>query len=258
MILAVDMGNTNIVVGGIDEKNIYFLERITTDRAKTDLEYAVSIKSILEIHKLTSKDIEGVIVSSVVPPLNTVLASAVKKIAGIDCIMVSHMMKLAGLSIKTDNPDMVGNDLIVASVAALSCYRLPLAVIDLGTATTICVIDSHKNYLGGVIHPGLRISLDTLSSKTAQLPFIELEHPGKIIASNTVDSMRSGILYGHAGMIDGCIDHMEAELGEKLTVVATGGLARFVIPICRHDIKIDDNLLLKGLLVLYRENTMQS
>lgn len=254
MILAIDMGNTNIVVGGIDENKIYFLERITTDRAKTDLEYAVSIKSILEIHKLESSDIEGAILSSVVPPLNQAVALAVKKITNIDCLMVNYKMNMAGLKIKVENPAGLGSDLIVDSVAAISEYQPPLAVIDLGTATTISVVDKENNYLGGVIHPGLRVSLDTLSSKAAQLPFIDLEAPGRIIASGTVESMRSGILYGHAGTHDGCIEQMEKELGSKLTVVATGGLARFVLPLCRHQIIMDDNLLLKGLLRLYREN----
>jgi len=144
--------------------------------------------------------------------------------------------------------------MIVDAVAAMEEYPLPLAIIDMGTATTISVVDIQGNYIGGIIHPGLRISLDTLSSKTAQLPQVNLDMPKKVIAKNTVDSMRSGILFGHAGMMDGIISRMEEELGQKLNVVATGGLAPFVTPLCKHDITVDDNLLLKGLLKLYMKN----
>lgn len=248
------MGNTNIVVGGIDEKGTAFLERVTTDTHKTDLEYAVTIKIILEIHKTDPASLEGAILSSVVPPLNSVLLSAVKKVTGKNCLLVGAGMK-TGLNILTDNPGTVGADLIVDSVAAIRDYPPPIIVIDMGTATTITVVNKKGAYIGGVICPGLVVSLESLSNRTAQLPHINLDHPGNVIASNTVDSMRSGILYGHAGMMDGIIDRMEAELGEKASIVATGGLASFVSPLCRHAITVDDSLLLKGLLILYRRNT---
>lgn len=254
MILAIDMGNSNVVIGGIDEKGTYFMERITTDLRKTDLEYAVSIKNIVELHRVEVKDIEGAIMSSVVPPLNPVMVTAVKKVTGLDCRLVGSGMK-TGMNIRMDDPKKVGADLIVDSVAAKANYPLPIIVIDLGTATTITAVDRRGDYIGGIIYPGLRVSLDTLSSNTAQLPYIDLERPGAIIAKNTVESMRSGILYGTASMMDGCIDRMEEELGEPATVVATGGLAHFVIPLCRHKIFLDDNLLLKGLLFLYRKNS---
>ena len=224
MILAIDMGNTNIVIGGIDNEKTYFLERVTTYTTRTDLEYSMYIKGILDIHGIKPSDIEGAILSSVVPPLNETVRNAIKKILGIECM------------------------------AAMDEYPLPLAIIDMGTATTISVVDKSGNYIGGIIHPGLRISLDTLSSKTAQLPQVNLDMPKKVIAKNTIDSMRSGILFGHAGMMDGIISRMEEELGEKLNVVATGGLAPFVTPLCTHDIIVDDNLLLKGLLKLYIKN----
>ncbi|MDO4787719.1 MAG: type III pantothenate kinase [Johnsonella sp.] len=253
MILAIDMGNTNIVIGGIDEEKIYFLERITTDRGRTDLEYAVNIKNIFEIHKIEADTIEGCIISSVVPPLNNTIFSALGKITGKKSILVRHNMN-TGLCIDMDNPQSVGADLIVDSVAAMAEYPLPLAVIDMGTATTIFVVDEEKKFIGGIIHPGLRVSLDSLSSRTAQLPHINLEYPSRIISKNTIESMRSGILYGHAGMIDGCISNMEEELQKKLTAIATGGLAQFIAPLCRHRVIVDDHLLLKGLLILYRKN----
>lgn len=254
MILAIDMGNSNIVIGGIDKEKTYFLERITTSHGNTELEYAVSIKNILEIHKINISQIEGAILSSVVPPLNTTIIASVKKITGLDCLLVTHTMN-TGLGIHMDHPSSIGADLIVTSVAAMNEYSLPLAVIDMGTATTITIVDAHSNYIGGIIHPGIRVSLDSLSSRTAQLPFIDLSHASYIISKNTIDSMKNGILYGHAGMIDRCLQQMEQELGEPLNAIATGGLAPFVIPLCKHSISQDDTLLLKGLYILYKRNS---
>ena len=225
-----------------------------TDSRKTDLEYAVSIKNIFEIHHLDPMSVEGAILSSVVPPLNPVLTAAVRKITGKHLKLVGAGMK-TGMNIRMDDPKKVGADLIVDSVAAKAEYPLPIIVIDMGTATTITVVDKHGDYIGGVIHPGLRVSLDTLSSRTAQLPHIDLESPGPAIAKNTIDSMRSGIVYGSAAMMDGIIDRFEEELGETCSLVATGGLAPFVVPHCRHKITVDDSLLLKGLLILYRKNS---
>ena len=254
MILAIDMGNSNIVVGGIDSDRVYFEERLTTDRSRTNLEYAIYIKNILEIHGIDISRIEGTIISSVVPPLNNTITTAIKKITGKAPMLVGSGMK-TGLNIIMDNPKTTGSDMIVDAVAALREYPAPLIVIDMGTATTMSVIDPAGNYIGGVILPGLRISLDTLSSRTAQLPQISLETPGKVIGKNTIDCMRSGIIYGNAAQIDGIMDRMEAELGEKASAVATGGLAKFITPLCRHHIVYDDALLLKGLLILYRKNT---
>lgn len=253
MILAIDMGNTNIVIGGIDSEKTYFVERITTNHVKTSLEYAINIKNIFEIHDVAKSQVEGAIMSSVVPPLNATLSSAVKKILGFHPMLVGSGMK-TGLNIKMDNPKTVGSDMIVDAVAALKDYPCPIVVIDMGTATTMSVIDQGGNYIGGVILPGLRVSLDSLSSKTAQLPNISLDIPKKVIGKNTIDCMRSGIMYGNAGTIDGILDRMEAELGAAPSVVATGGLSRFVVPLCRHKIIYDDALLLKGLRILYEKN----
>lgn len=253
MILAIDMGNTNIVIGGIDTTRTYFVERITTNHIKTGLEYAINIKNILEIHKVDKSQVEGAIMSSVVPPLNATLSSAVKKIFGFHPKLVGSGMK-TGLNILMDNPKTVGSDMIVDAVAAIREHSCPIIIIDMGTATTLSVVDKNGSYIGGVILPGLRLSLDTLSSKTAQLPSISLDIPAKVIGKNTIDCMRSGIMYGNASMIDGIIDRMEEELGQPATLVATGGLSRFVVPLCRHKIIYDDALLLKGLLILYEKN----
>ncbi len=257
MILAIDIGNTNIVIGAIDDKKTYFVERVTTNHNKTDLEYAVNIKNVLEIHNIPLSDISGGIISSVVPPLNATLRSAIKKIFGFEPMLVGSGMK-TGMNILMDNPKTVGADMIVDSVAAIKSYPCPIIIIDMGTATTMSVVDHGGNYIGGVILPGLKVSLDSLSGKTAQLPYISLDIPGSVIGKNTIDCMRAGIMYGNAAMIDGIIDRMEKELGASASLVATGGLAKFITPLCRHAIAYEDDLLLKGLLILYHKNLPRS
>ena len=179
--------------------------------------------------------------------------SAVEKICGKTPMLVGSGMK-TGINIIMDNPKSVGADRIVNAVAAVQEHKPPLIIIDMGTATTLCAIDQNGAYVGGAILPGLRVSLDALSAKTAQLPAISLDIPHHVIGKNTIDSMRSGIMYGNAAMLDGLIDRMSEELGGKPTVLATGGLSQFVAPLCRHKIICDDTLLLKGLLILYEKN----
>lgn len=257
MILTIDMGNSNIVVGGIDEKKLYFEERITTDHRKTSLEYAIMLKNILEIHKVKRSDIEGAIMSSVVPPLNAPLSSAVKKITGKKPMLIGSGMK-TGLNIKVDNPKSVGGDRIVAAVAAVAQFEGPIIVIDMGTATTLDVVDRSGSYIGGVILPGVKVSLNALVGNTAQLPQINLDMPKRVIGKNTIECMQNGIMYGNAAMIDGLIDRVEEELGEKCTLVATGGMTRFITPLCSHKITYIPDLLLRGLLILYRQNTSEN
>ena len=199
MILAIDMGNTNTVIGGIDEKKTYFIERVTTDQNRTATEYAVSIKNILEMCDIDVADIEGAILSSVVPPLNSVILTAVEKVTGLRPLLVGSGIK-TGMNILMDNPKSVGSDQIVDAVAASHEHPLPLIVIDMGTATTMCVVDKHGNYIGGIILPGLKVSLDSLSSKTAQLPYISLEVPDRVIGKNTIDCMRAGIIFGNVAV----------------------------------------------------------
>lgn len=254
MILAIDMGNSNIVVGGIDDAKTYFEERITTDDRKTSLEYAIMLKNILEIHKVRRSDIEGSIMSSVVPPLNAPVSTAVKKITGKKPLLVGSGMK-TGLNIKMDNPKTVGGDRIVAAVAAISRYQSPIIIIDMGTATTLDVIDANGCYIGGVILPGVKVALNSLVSNTAQLPRINLDVPRRVIGKNTIECMRNGIMYGNAAMLDGLIDRMQAEIGSPATIISTGGMARFITPLCSHRIDYSPDLLLQGLLILYRQNT---
>ena len=253
MILAIDIGNTNIVIGVIDTKKTYFVERITTAIGKTNLEYAITLKSILEIYHIEPEKLEGAIVSSVVPPLNRTILAAIRKITGITAMLVGSGMK-TGLNILMDNPKSVGSDMIVNSIGALSELEPPIVIIEMGTATTMSVIDRQRRYIGGAILPGLRVSMESMSSSTAQLPHISLDTPKRVIGKNTTDCMRSGIVYGNAAMIDGMLTRIEEELGEPASVVATGGIAKVILPLCSHPITYDSALLLKGLLVLYEKN----
>ena len=166
-----------------------------------------------------------------------------KKVLNKEVMVVGPGVK-TGLNILMDNPRQVGSDLIVDAVAVIHEYPVPAAIIDMGTATTISVVDAKKNYIGGAIIPGVRISADTLTARTAQLPKISLEAPEKLI----------GVFFGNVALIDGMLERMEEEVGQKLTVIATGGLAKSLIPYCRHDIILDDELLLKGLKIIYEKN----
>ena len=253
MILAIDIGNTNIVIGCCDDEKIYFIERLSTNYPKTELEYAISFKNVLELYGIDASQIEGGIISSVVPPITNIVRASVEKVLGKTVKIVGPGVK-TGLNILMDNPAQVGSDLIVNAVAAIHEHKAPLIIIDMGTATTISVVDKNQNYIGGMIIPGIRISLDALTSRTSQLPRISLDAPKKIIGKNTIDCMKSGVLNGNASCIDGMIDRIEKELGEPATVIATGGLAKAIIPHCVKEIIIDDELLLKGLWLIYQKN----
>ena len=253
MILAVDIGNSNIVLGCIQGQTIEKEARIATDLIKTSDQYCAELKNMLDLLEVPVSSIEGSIISSVVPPLLNSFKTAIRKLTGLTPLVVGPGIK-TGLNILLDNPAIAGGDLIVGAVAALAEYPAPMLIIDMGTATTITAIDAKGNYLGGCICPGVKIAADALSSRTALLPASSLEAPKMAIGRNTVDSMRSGLMMGSAALLDGMIERMEAELGQETTVIATGGIARFVIPMCKRKIHYDKDLLLKGLLRLYENN----
>lgn len=253
MILAIDIGNTNIVLGCIKEKKIVREARMATDVIKTSDQYCAELKAMLDLLEVDRKSIEGSIISSVVPPVLNSFKTAIVKLTGKVPLVVGPGIK-TGLNILLDNPAMAGGDLIVGAVAALAEYKPPLLVIDMGTATTMIAIDAKGNFLGGSIFPGVKISAEALSGKTAQLPAISLDAPKKAIGRNTVDCMRSGLMMGTAAMLEGMIDRMEEELGGPATVIATGGIARFILPMCRRQMIYDKDLLLKGLRILYENN----
>ncbi len=254
MILTIDIGNTNTVIGAFKNGALCIKERTSTNKTATDLEYAVMIKTALNMNGADHKEIEGAIISSVVPQVTGTISRAIEKYCGVTPIVVGPGVK-TGLSIKIDNPAQLGSDLAVDAVAGMQEYPLPQIIIDMGTATTFSVIDKNGNYLGGAITTGMAVSTDALISRTSQLPRFSYDTPKKVIGTNTVDCLKSGIMHGNAAAIDGMIMRIEKELSQKCTVIATGGLAGLVVPLCaRDDIIYDDELLLKGLLIIYNKN----
>ncbi|MBE6934642.1 MAG: type III pantothenate kinase [Ruminococcaceae bacterium] len=253
MILVVDIGNSNVVVGGVEGENILFEARLRTEATKTSDEYCIDLKNILDIYGAKTDAIEGSIIASVVPQVLNTIQTAVMKLTGKKSLVVGPGLK-TGLNIAIDNPSQTGADLVVGCVAALREHGAPLIVIDMGTATTMAVLDKSGALIGGAISPGVKISMDALTGGTALLPGLQLDQPKRAIGRNTVDCMRSGIMMGAACMLDGMIDRIEEELGCKTKVVITGGIAKFITPMCRHEMVYDKDLLVKGLAMLYREN----
>lgn len=253
MLLAIDIGNTNLVIGCMEDDQILFKARIATDRLRTSDQYGVEIKNMMEAYGVQVSQIDDCIISSVVPPVFNSVRTGVIKIIGKQPMVVGPGLK-TGLNIHVDVPSQVGSDRIVIAVAALAEYKAPLILIDLGTATTIEVVEPDNVYLGGLIFPGVRVSLDALTSRTSQLPGISLDRPKQVIGKNTVDCMRSGMMYGTAAMLDGLVDRIEEELGHSSTIIATGGMAQFITPLCKHPMILEKNLLLKGLNILYKKN----
>ena len=253
MLLTIDMGNTNIVLGCLEGERVLFTERMATSLRQTELEYAVMFQSVLELYGISPQSLDGIIISSVVPPLIPVLRAALGKLTE-TAVMVVGLELDTGLRLRMDNPAAVGSDLIVDAVAASSLYGTPVIVIDMGTATTFSVLDKQGDYVGTIIQPGARISLDSLTSHAAKLPKIGLTVPEKVVGRNTADCLRSGILYGTAASLDGMIDRIWEELGYETQVVATGGLSHIVVPHCTHAITCDDDLLLQGLRMIYERN----
>lgn len=253
MILAVDVGNSNIVIGGIEGDEIIFEARLRTDITKTSDEYCIDLKMILDVYDVDGKSIEGSIIASVVPQVLNSMKTALLKLIGKRSLVVGPGLK-TGLNIQIENPGQTGADLVVGCVAALKEHKPPMIVVDMGTATTMVVLDKTGALIGGSIIPGVKISMDALTERTALLPGLQLDEPKRAIGRNTIDCMRSGIMMGTACMLDGMINRMEQELGYQTTVVATGGIAKFVLPMCNKEIIYDKDLLLKGLAALYRDN----
>lgn len=258
MLLAIDTGNTHIVLGVVDEERREVIKtmQLTTDPISTAYEYAAKMKVIFELIDVDPKEFTGVIISSVVPQINIVLTKAIEIITGLKPLLLGAGVK-TGLNIKLDDPGTIAGDMVATAVAAKEEYPLPAIIIDMGTATTITVVDASGTYLGGCIMPGAGISHDALSRETALLPAVDFAPPKKVIGTNTVDAIKGGLIYGQAGALDGVIDRFADELGgiDKVgSIVATGSLGRFVAPHCRHKITIDNRLLLKGLAHIWVKN----
>lgn len=256
MILAIDGGNTHIAFGCVENGALVGeMFRISTDRHATDFEYVSKIKGVFELYGIDYRAFDGAVLSCVVPPLTAVLKRAVGMLTGLEPLVVGAGVK-TGLHIAINDPGTVASDLVAAAVAAKEEYPLPCVIIDMGTATTLTVVDEKGRYVGGAILPGTKLSLGALFEGTALLPHIEIQPPKNVIAANTVDSMKSGIVYGAAGALDGLLDRFEESLdAPPASVVATGGMSRLICPFCRHAITLDDSLLLKGLWLIWKRNT---
>lgn len=254
MILTVDVGNTNIVLGIFDsEKKPKVVSRIATNKKATEDEYAAKLKSVLKLNEIGEKEISGAIISSVVPPLNNALAKAIEKVYSVSPMIVGPGMK-TGINLLVDNPAQVGADIICGCVAAHHLYDGATLVLDMGTATKMMVIDEAGAFIGVSIIPGVEISMHALADSASLLPQISLEAPEKVIAKNTIECMRSGLIFGTASMIDGMIDRIKQETKMEFNIVATGGLMHTIVKHCKHDIIKNENLILEGLYVLYNKN----
>ena len=254
MILTVDVGNANIVIGVVRNDKILFDAKLRTDITKTSDEYCIDLKMLMEVYKIQPEQIQGAIIASVVPQVLNSMQSAVRKLTGKSPLVVGPGLK-TGLNIQIENPAQTGADLVASAVAALQEHEAPLIIVDMSSTTTMTVLDKNGTLIGGSIGPGVKMSLDALTDRTALLPGLQLDQPKKVIGRNTTDCMRSGVMLGAACMVDGMVERMEQELGYRATVIATGGIARFIVPMCRREIIYDKDLLVKGLAALYRENT---
>ena len=254
MILTVDIGNTNIKIGAWDNDQLSFVSRIATNSIRTEDEYAISLLEILKLNDCNRLQFDGAILASVVPPLSTTMANAVSRIIQTNRVYQVGPGVKTGLNIKIDNPAQLGADMVCASVSAAAKYSLPCIIASLGTATAIFALNETGDFLGGAVAPGMIISLEALSSRTAQLPHISFEVPQSLIGTNTEDCMKSGLIYGNAAMLDGMITRFKEQLGPNATAIACGGLARFVVPHCRETIIYDDNMVMDGLRIIYHKN----
>ena len=254
MILTIEIGNSTITLGGVEGEDIRFECRINTDRVKPSDTYCIDLKTLFEVYGVELSEIEGVIIASVVPQVLNSVRTAIRKLLGKEPLVVGPGLK-TGLDIRIENPAQMGAGLVAADVAALAEHQPPLIVIDMGTATTLTVLDPDGAHLGGCVCPGVKIGLDALTARTSLLPGIQLDSPKQAIGRSTADAMRSGVMFGTAAMLDGMIDRFREELGCEFTIVGTGGIARHILPLCRHRIIFDRHLIIKGLAELYRENS---
>ena len=252
MLFTIDIGNSNIVIALMKNKDeITFMARTKTIKNGDEEYYYRTISKIFDENNINADEIEGAILSSVVPEITQAVAKAAGEIADTDTILVTYQSE-TGITICTDNPEKVGNDLIVDAVCGINEYEGDLIIFDMGTATTCSVIDRERNYLGTIIIPGMAISAQALSSKASQLPKIQFKAPKHLIGRNTVESMQSGLIYANAAMIDGLVQRIEKETGREATVLATGGIASIVVPHCQKKITYDPDILTKGLWYIYQ------
>lgn len=257
MLLTADIGNTNIKFGIFHEKELIRTLTISCNKAKTADEYGVELYSLIRVLGIHREDFSGCIISSVVPLVTTRIEDAVRDILGVESLIVGPGVK-TGLNICIEDPSTLGADLVCACVAANAHNKAPMIVISMGTATVWCVIDKHGNMIGCPIAPGVSVSLEALTKNTALLQDVAFTAPKSVIGKNTDKSIRAGVVWGTACMIDGMIDKIEKELGEKCKILSTGGLSDKIIRYCEHEITIEKDLIIEGLRLIYERNKKSS
>ena len=253
MVLTVDIGNSNIVLGGYEDGELSFFTRFATERKLEADQFAVEIRGLLHLYAVDKSRITDVVISSVVPGITSLVAGALRRIVPVRALMLTTGGN-TGVEIDIDNPAELGADILSSAIAAKARYPMPCVISDMGTATTLTAMNARGAVCGVAIMPGVYISQDALKMRTSQLHGISLEAPPHAIGRNTADSMKSGAVYGNASMLDGMIDRFAEELGGVATVVATGGAARKIVACCRHEIIYEPDLLLDGLYHYYLRN----
>jgi type III pantothenate kinase len=253
MLLAIDVGNTNIVYGLFDGERLVHKFRVESARGRTADEYAVVLRSLLDMHGVDPRSVDAAIVACVVPSLNEPMMRLVRSAFGREALVVGPGIR-SGMAILIENPREVGADRIADAVAGFDRAKGGVVVVDFGTSTNFDVVTPKGEYLGGVLAPGLQISADALFTRAAKLPRVEIARPPKVVGRNTVHAMQSGIVYGYVGLVDGLVERILAELGYPCAVIATGGLASLIAPLSRTITAVDDELTLIGLRILYDRN----
>jgi type III pantothenate kinase len=253
MLLAIDIGNTNVVLGVFDGERMRENWRVGTKAQITADEYAMIVKDLFGFAGLEFRQIDGVILSTVVPPLLPVMIEMSRKYFHLDPLVVSIEMR-TGIALRYENPGEIGADRIVNAVAAFKLFGGPIIIVDFGTATTFCAVTKQGEYLGGAITPGIKISAEALYQRAAKLPRVELARPSTVIGHDTVSAMQAGILFGYAGLVDGIVERMKKEFAPDARVIATGGLAELVAPETASIDEVRPHLTLEGLRLLYAMN----
>jgi type III pantothenate kinase len=253
MLLAIDVGNTNIVYGLFDGERLVHKFRVESARGRTADEYAVTLRSLLDMHGIEASSVDAAIIACVVPSLTEPMMHLVRSAFGREALVVGPGIR-SGMAILIENPREVGADRIADAVAGFDRAKGGVVVVDFGTSTNFDVVTPKGEYLGGVLAPGLQISADALFTRAAKLPRVEIAKPPKVVGRNTVHAMQSGIVYGYVGLVDGLVERILAELGYPCAVIATGGLASLIAPLSRTITAVDDELTLIGLRILYDRN----